>query len=628
MTTSGGRTGISEHEIRTELSRVLSSAEFNRSPQLQRFLIFVTNETLAGRRDRLKEYTIGVEVFARPASYDPRLDSLVRVEAKRLRALLDQFYASGGSSDPVRIELPKGSYVPVFHSQAALPVEERRTFAPKRARLLSIGFAAILLLICGILWAHRTKSNSTASPQTIAVLPFENLSSDSDNEYLCFGVMDEVTTDLAKDRNLRVIARTSAAHFKRGDSIASIGQKLKATAILEGSVSKRGDHVRITAQLINVADAVHLWAENYERDGEDPLTVQNEVSREIASAVSARLGGSEAMELPKVQYSRDAEANRLYWKGAYFHSIIGSTNWKENVERSTKYFEQSIEKDPQFASAYAALADAYATLGIQSGGTAETALLMQKAREAAIKALGLDSSLSGAYGVLATVQFSYDYNAASAEKNFIRGLQLNPNDARAHMWYAMALAPQGRFKECLSHAEQARELDPLSFATSNQLAALTYLSRDYERAAKIARETLEIDPRLAPPHILLGMTYEAQEQYAKAVDEYETGLRMAPNHQFGIGRFGHALGKANRRDEALQVAARVETDRAKGEFSNLYAAYIYLGVGDLDRVFNLLEGAYDHHDPDLPYVAVDPIFDSVRSDPRYKSLAMRLGLTK
>ncbi|HEX6879790.1 MAG TPA: hypothetical protein VF135_05465, partial [Terriglobales bacterium] len=492
---------------------------------------------------------------------------------------------------------------------------------------LSVTSAVLLLLICGILWAFRARSISTTSQQTIAVLPFENLSSDSDNEYLCFGVMDEVTTDLAKDRNLRVIARTSAAHFKRGDSIASIGQKLKATAILEGSISKRGDHVRITAQLINVADAVHLWAETYEREGEDPLSIQNEVSREIARAVSTRLGGAESAELPKVQYSRDAEANRLYWKGAYFHSIIGSTNWKENVQRSTKYFEQSIERDPQFAAAYGALADAYATLAIQSGGSPETALLMRKARKAATKALALDGTLSGAYGVLATVQFSYDYDAASAEKNFTRGLELNPNDARAHMWYAMALAPQARFQECLSHAEQARELDPLSFATSNQLAALTYLSRDYEKAAKIARETLEIDPGLAPPHILLGMTYEAKQEYVKAIDEYETGLRIAPDHQFGIGRFGHALGEANRRDELRKVVARVETERATSRFSDLYAAYIYLGLNDLDRVFELLEGAYQHHDPDLPYVAVDPIFDPVRTDPRYKSLVKKLGLT-
>ncbi len=617
-------------QVRSELARILSSPEFSRSPQLQRLLSFVTIETLAGRNDRLKEYTIGVEVFARPASYDPRLDSLVRVEARRLRGLLEQYYANPGNTAKLRIELPRGSYVPVFrvHTEKHLESIEPEAQSERRVWPWVAGAVAALVIIAGGLWWVRSRSGATSlSHRTIAVLPFENVSSDPENEYLCFGLMDEVTTDLAKDRNLRVIARTSAARFKRGDDIASIARQLKADTILEGSVAKHEDHVRVTAQLISAGDSVHLWAETYERTGGDPLAVQNEVAREIAGAVAFRLGrASSESATRRDHYSSNAEANRFYWKGAYFHAIIGSTSWKENVERSVGYFEQSVGADPQFAMGYGALADGYVTLAYQSGGGPETAPLMQKAREAASKALALDAELSGAYGVLGTVQFSFDYDVASAEKNFKRALEINPSDARTHMWYAMALAPQGRFKESLDHARQARDLDPLSFATSNQLASMTYLSRDYSAAAKIARETLDTDPRLAPPHILLGMIDEAMMQFDKAIGDYESGLRLAPNHQFGTGRLGHALAMANRTDDARKLLAKVESARLAGTYSDLYTAYIYLGLRDFDRVFIHLDRAYERRDPDLPYIAVDPIFDPLQHDPRYRAMLKKLGL--
>ena len=263
---------------RAALGRVVSSKAFHKSPQLQRLLTYIVEETLAGRSVRLKEYSIGTEVFARPSSYDPRLDSLVRVEAKRLRMLLAEYYSSEGESDPLRIELPKGAYVPSF-TPSAKRKAKRYDF-----RLWALALAAVALVASGvgIFFAKRATLSSNTSPRRVAVLPFENLSGERDNDYFCFGLMDEITTDLAKHGDLRVIARTTASRFSRKDDIASIAKQLNADAIVEGSVSKWGNKVRITAQLINSADSLHIWAETYERDGTDPLIVQNEVTRAIA----------------------------------------------------------------------------------------------------------------------------------------------------------------------------------------------------------------------------------------------------------------------------------------------------------------------------------------------------------
>jgi TolB-like protein/Flp pilus assembly protein TadD len=614
-------------EIRAALQRIVSSKEFLRSPQLQRLLTFVVNEKVGGRAERLKEYTLGVEVFARPASYDPRLDSLVRVEVKRLRTLLDRYYETDGKSDRLRIELPRGAYVPTFSLR---PDEATQANSPGRTRwLLSWKFLLVVAAALMVLAAYaglRLRSQMLPAHRTIAVLPFENLSSDPENEYLCFGLVDEVTTDLAKHQSLRVIARTSASQFKRGDDIATIARQLKADTILEGSVSKWGDKVRVTAQLINSADSVHLWAENFERDGNDPLKAQNEVSQEIANAIALKLVRDGQPAQRAVQYSRDPEANRLYWKGAYFRKPIGTQNWRQNLAKSAEFLQQAVQKDPQFAAGYSALADVCATMGWESSGFRDTEERMACAREAANHALALDDTLSEAYAALGTVQFSYDYDRAAAEKSFQRALQLNPSDARAHMWYAVALAPLGKFEQSRSQARQAKELDPLSFATANQLAFIEYLARRYDDAMRVAREILDTEPTIASSHAILGVALEAKGNHENAISEYKQAVAINPNQQYSIGRLGRLYAIMGRRDEAQQLLSQIEANRGTGVTSDVYEAYIYLGLQDFDSAFRHLDLAYARHDPDLPFIAVDPIFDPVRSDPRYVAILNKIGL--
>jgi Flp pilus assembly protein TadD len=435
-----------------------------------------------------------------------------------------------------------------------------------------------------------------------------------------------VTTDLAKHQNLRVIARTSSSRFKRGDDIATIARQLKADAILEGSVSKWGDRIRVTAQLINASDSVHLWAENFEGTGHDPLMVQNDVSQKIANAVALRMVGNGQSEHRPVQYSGNPEANLLYWKGAYFRKPIGTLNWRQNLAKSAEFFEGAVQKDPQFAAAYSALADVCATMGWESSGFSDTAEYMKCARESATHALALDDSISEAYAALATVQFSYDYDHVAAEKSFQRALQLNPSDARAHMWYAVALAPLGRFDESRSQARQAKELDPLSFATANQLAFIEYLARRYGEAGRVAREILDMDPKMASSHAILGVAYEAQGNRESAISEYKEAVAINANQQYSIGRLGRLYAIMGRQDEARTLVNEIEATRGTGVSSDVYQAYIFLGLLEFDNVFRHLDLAYARHDPDLPFIAVDPIFDPVRSDPRYIATLKKLRL--
>lgn len=622
---------VAPAEVRSELEKILSSSAFQRSPQLQRFLTFLVEETLAGRGDRLKEYVLGTEVFGRPASYDPRLDSLVRVEAHRLRGILENYNGHEGNVDPVRIELSKGSYTPNFQFRppAVAPVAaspgQPLSFWGKRQLLTALAVLAVVLLAVVAYRLQRSQRAVEASVMTVAVLPFQNASSDPENEYVCFGLMDEITTELAKLKGLRVVARTSAEHFSRGADITTIARQLKANAIVEGSVSRSNDQVRITVQLINAEDAIHLWSETYQRPSADLLRVQNEVALEVANAIAGRLSRTGRDQVRRTRYSTDPEANQLYWKGAFFRAPIGRKNWRSDLGKSADYLEQAVRRDPNFALAYAALSDVYVSLGWERGGGPVTANFMTRGRQAATRALKLDDTLPEAYSALGIVQFFYDYDRVSAEKSFHRALELDPNSGKVHMWYAIALVMQGRGEEAIPHARHARELDPLSYVANTQLAAVTYFAHHYDEAMELVRQTLDVAD-IAPAHGLRGMILEIKGNYPEAIQEYQAGLRLAPTHAYIKGMLGHAYAKSGRIEEATALLKDVNAGFENGGLSDLKASYIYLALGDRERAFQHLERDYEQRDPELPYINVDPVFDPVRDHPRFVALLAKLGL--
>ena len=621
---------IPEAEVRAALARVIASDAFQRSPQLQRFLRFVVEETWAGRSDRLKEYVVGTEVFGRPADYDPRLDSLVRVEAHRLRTALEAYYQAEGRDDPVFIEVTKGSYVPSFRGRTPpASVPARAVSAAKLRRRAWIAIAATLvavLLVLGLYRLNRPGGSSLPPNPTIAVLPFDNLSADPDNQYFCFGLMDEITTALAKTGALKVVARTSAARFKRGDDIATIGRQLNADVVLEGSVQKTPGRVKVTAQLINAANNLHIWSESYDRSGADLLRIQNEVAEAITLAVLPHLPGSNGVVPHRAQYSADAVANQLYWKAAYFRSPMGKTGWRKDLATSADYLEQAVQKDPGFALAYAALADVYVSLGWERGGGSTTSDYMTRGRRAAMRAVELDNTLAEAYGALGTVQFFYDYDRQAAEQSFQRALQLDPSNGKARMWYAMALVMQRRTAEALAQARQGSELDPLSYVATTHLAVVHYFGRQNDEAIRLVRDLLKVADT-APAHGLLGMAYEVQQNYDAAIAEYQAGLRLVPAHSYIRGMLGHAYAKSGRAKEARALLQQfTNVDFEQGGLSDLKTSYIYMGLGEQDRVFELLEKDYEERDPELPYINADPVFDPVRTHPRFVALVRKMGL--
>ncbi len=594
-------------------------------------LRFLVEETLAGRASRLKEYVLGVEVFDRPASYDPRLDSIVRVEARRLRSALEQYYADEGRADPVIIGLERGSYIPTFRRRdpEAPPIQNSNPAVHRRRYLGLVVAAAVFLAAAAafLYWPSRHRRAPLPQNPTIAVLPFENLSDDPENAYFCFGLMDEITTELAKTPELRVVARTSAVSFKRGDDIGAIARQLKADAVLEGSVRKSSNRVLVTAQLINSADALHIWSEMYERPDGDLLRVQSEISQAVTQAVWQHLTGSSGKMPRRVQYSADAAANQYYWKGAYLRVPIGRTNWRNDLLKSAENFELAVQKDQRFALAHAALADVYLNLGWERGGGSTTSGFMTRSRAAAAKAISLDDTLAEAHGALGTIQFFYDYDPQSAETSFQRALQADPDNGKARMWYAYALVMQRRFDEAITQARQAKDLDPLSYVATTHLAVVTYFARHYDEAMKLVQETLDVADT-APAHGLRGMILEAQQKYLEAISEYKAGLALVPAHSYIRGMLGHAYAMSGHADEAVGLLKQAGMPFEQGGLSDLKVAYIYLALGDRDQTFKHLERDLELRDPELPYINADPVFDPVRNEPRFAAILKKMGLSK
>src|ERR1700693_4871519 len=442
---------ISAESTRAALEKILASPGFANADRISRFLRYTVEETLNGQTDKLKESLLGIDVFGRKPSYDPRVDAVVRTKAVKLRARLREYYESEGREDQIVIDLPKGGYIPAFRRrekpaiEAAAPLiaEPHRPHECKPA-LATVLVVAFLATSVYLISKARTRSAGASSPQlaSIAVLPFADLSPDRDQEDFCDGMTEEIIDALAKVNGFRVVARTSSFAFKgKQQDIREIGKKLNVATVLEGSVRKDGNRLRVTAQLNSVADGYHLWSETYERELKDVFTVQDEISRAIVGTLQLKLANSGRQPRPP---SANVEAYDLYLQGRYHWS-----RWRsEGAERAIEYFQQAIQKDPNYAAAYSGLADSYAWLGFFGALPPNEA--MPKARQAALKALALDDTLAVAHTSLGYVKSLHEFDWPGAEREFKRALQLHSGDSEAHFGYGITyLAPVGRLDEAV-----------------------------------------------------------------------------------------------------------------------------------------------------------------------------------
>jgi len=458
---------------------------------------------------------------------------------------------------------------------------------------------------------------------SIAVLPFVNMSADQENEYFCDGLAEELINALARIEGLKVAARTSAFSFKgKDEDLREIGRKLAVGTILEGSVRKAGDQLRITAQLINVADGYRVWSEKYDRRLIDIFAIQEEISLAIADSLELQLQGTDRAALLK-RYTDNAEAYQLYLKGRYHQN-----KWSrrpEGLRKSIEYFEQAIANDSKYALAYAGLADSYASLDALSAFSLPLTETAPKARAAAMRAVELDKSLAEAHSSLATVRFNLEWHWEGAETEFKRALELNPNYANGYHLYSHYLIAMGRMDESLAASTRALELDPLALEMNIHLGWHYYFARDYDRAIAIARTTLDMDPTFGEALWFTGWSYEQKGLYDDAIETYRRSRSLQETHET-LAWLGHAYALSGNGNEARKLLDKIKDDSKQMYASPYWQAVIYLGLNETDSAFEWLGKACDERNAWLVYLNVNPIFDCLHSDVRFEKLLERVGL--
>jgi TolB-like protein/DNA-binding winged helix-turn-helix (wHTH) protein/Flp pilus assembly protein TadD len=487
---------------------------------------------------------------------------------------------------------------------------------------------ACIALIVGLgVYSRWSRSHARPQPSSgrvmLAVLPFENLTGDASQDYFSDGLTEEMIARLGNldPQHLGVIARTSVMHYKHSpDPLAQIGRDLGIQYVLEGSVRREANKVRITAQLIQMSDQSHLWARQYDRELSNLLALQEEIAQEVAGEIQLALGGQKPVDVAHPPpLSPDAlAAYDLYLKGRYFWNKRTTPGFQAAIE----YFQQAVAKNPADARAYAGLADSYSLLSGYS--TAPQTESMPKARTAALKALELDGKLAEAHTSLALIAENYDWDWQSSEREFRRAIELNPNYATAHQWYAEYLAHRGRFDEAFAESERARQLDPMSLIIATDKGQILYYSRQYDRAIAQLQAVLEMEPNFDHAHIVVE-AYIEKGRFAEAIADLEksNAIESGP---WGWAWLAYAYGRAGQPAKARHALEQLQQLYRRQAIGPDPALLAYIGVGDKDEAFVWFEKAYADHSNSLTSLKVNPIYDPLRSDPRFQDLLHRVGL--
>ena len=496
-----------------------------------------------------------------------------------------------------------------------------------RAAWVAVAFIAVLLATL-VAWntgaiRKRLAGNATAPHiESLAVLPLANLSQNPEQEYLADGMTEALITDLSQISALKVISRTSVIQYKKTSKrLPDIARELGVNAIMEGSILREGDHVRVSIQLIDGATDEHLWARQYDTEYRSILVLQKDVARTVAQQIKIRLTPQEQVSLAAAR-AVDPQVHESYLKGRYYIN----QRTEDGLNRSIAYFQQAITVDPSYALAYCGLADAYALLGSRGRVLSKNALSQAKA--AALKGIELDDNLAEAHASLAFITETYEWDWATAEREFKRALELNPGDARTHHWYAGYLMYVGRFEEGIAEAKRAQDLDPVSLPVSNALAGRLLVVGRVDEALEQLRKTLEMDPRYAPAHQTLGWAYLNQGKRQEAIQEFQQALELSgtDDREYMVD-LGFAYAAAGNRPEAMKILAKLKQEHERGLVTSGSLAVLYGALGELNQAFAALEQAYVQHDPELTYLKVPRRrWEPLRQDARYRKMLVRMGL--
>jgi TolB-like protein/DNA-binding winged helix-turn-helix (wHTH) protein/Tfp pilus assembly protein PilF len=521
--------------------------------------------------------------------------------------------------EPVAGDLPATD--PGHKIQAAgLLVAPKRRLWPTRWVIGALTLVIIMSLSILSVWRFRSRTPARSGILSIAVLPLENLSGDASQNYFADGMTDELITDLAQIRALRVISRTSVMVYKGARKpLPQIARELNVDAMVEGTVLHSGDQVRITAQLIEASTDKHLWSKSYEGELRDTLALQNRVASAIADQIRINLTPREQAALRSAK-AVNPEAYQSYLKGRYFWN----KRTADSLNAALAYFNQAIEEDPQYAQAYSGLADTYALLGDWQYGVMSFKEALPKAKATAIKALELDSSLSEAHTSLGYSLRALDWDFDSAGKEFQRAIELNPGYATAHHWNAINLGLLGRPKEALVEMRKARNLDPLSLIINADLAELLLLTHSYDESLEQGRKIIEMDSTFAIGHKQLGDAYLLKHMDKEAVAELQKAVQLSGRSPICMADLARAYVASGKMNEAMKLLSDLKKS-SNASFTNApHIAMIYASMGDNDQAMHWLERAYEERFN--PSILLRSGFDPLRSDPRFEEFTRRIGL--
>jgi len=510
----------------------------------------------------------------------------------------------------------------------AMPVSAA-TRRKKHAWIYVVVIAAAISVTLFFLGRYTAGNKSVASvpnelpAKSIAVLPFDNLSRDPDNAYFAEGVQDEILTRLAKVADLKVISRTSTQRFKSAPSdLREIAKQLGVMNIVEGSVQKANDQVRVNVQLINAMTDAHLWADTYDRKLIDIFSVESEIAKTIADTLQVKLTGSEK-QMMAAQPTTDTTAYELYHKGR----SLWERRSGDNIPKAISFYEQAIARDPNYALAYAGLAQAYILVPFYTGADRFDAYL--KAKDAALKALRLDSNLAEAHAALGKVLFFSEIDLAGAMREYKRAIELEPNDATAHHWFGNdTLAALGQFEEAIAEGKRSVELDPLSVVINVDLGETFYYARRYDEAARQMRKALEIDPTSFYAHYNLGIVLQLKGDLSGAIAEYEKAKQLGDNPLVSA-LCASAKALAGDKNAALRMLSDFDELSRHREVVGYCRALLYLSLNNKDEALRWLEQGFKERDgSNICWIKVDPLLDPLHGDPRFEALVQKVVAPK
>lgn len=631
---------VDPSEIRGQLDRILSSQTFRTAEREKAFLRYVVERTMEGRAAELKEYTIGVEAFGRGDGFDPRLDTIVRTEARNVRRRLARYYEEQGHSDPVRIELPKGGYAPQFLESSQLDTEPvigsainseaqpavvAPLEAPPRSASFKLGWvkwwwvvgltgvAAIVVIAALEAYAPSFNGIQAVDAASIAVLPFRDLSGarDKESEILSDGLTEELIESLARIPHLRVVARASVFSYRgRVVDVRKAGREMSVRNILEGSIRISNGRVRIVAQLEDTINGYQLWSRSFDRKFDDVLTVQDQISSAIMQSLGVQLTGAANL---KKGASPSPAAYQDFLQGLYF--LNQST--AENIRTSIHYFDRAVASDPGFAPAYSGLAAGYALIANYTSTPLQE--VVPRIRAAASKALQLDDTLGEAHLFLARAD-TYEANWAAAATEYWRALELSPGSADAHRYYGDYLLQTGHLEQSLAEGRIALELDPLAPRVARFVGETLYYLGRYDDSVAQLQKALELNPNSGVLHQELGLVFMSRpETYKQGVAESERARDLLEGDPWITGQLGYAYALAGRTADARDVLRTLEA-ATQDHVRALVVARVYTGLGDRDQAIAWLKKAVDQHDVKLYYLRSDPVYAPLRADERFRAL--------